>query len=277
VITASVFSAAASAQTATPPPAAAAPTPARAPRPASPAPPSKEARAEGKALFAKVVENLGGKEKASKVRDVQTKGQVTAKTAEGEMTMDIQTAMIFPDHLSQQIDAPFGRVAMVATPAGAFLVGATGSQDLPPAMRDELLKQVQRVPLYLAQKVDDPKLTVVADGGEKIGEVEARIVDVQYGSALVRWSVDPKSGRILRSAHRAIGPDGKESTIVADYSDFRTVGGFPIAHHLEVTTNGERDQTLTLEECKINAGVEASLFEKPPPPPAAPTPAPEAK
>jgi hypothetical protein len=77
--------------------------------------------------------------------------------------------------------------------------------------------------------------------------------------------------------HRAIGPDGKESTIVADYSDFRTVAGFPIAHQLEVTTNGEKDQTLTLEECKINAGIDAKLFEKPPPPPATPTPVPEKK
>jgi len=50
------------------------------------------------------------------------------------------------------------------------------------------------------------------------------------------------------------------------------VSGFPVAHRLEVTTDGERDQTLTLDECKINAGIDPKLFQKPP----APTPGPTA-
>ena len=51
--------------------------------------------------------------------------------------------------------------------------------------------------------------------------------------------------------------------MVSDYSDYRLVDGFPIAHRLEVSTNGEKDQTLIIEECKINAGVDPKLFEKP--------------
>lgn len=262
-IAATVLPAAALAQT---PPKTTAPS-----TPARPAPPSAEARAAGKALFAKVVEGLGGTAKARGVRDVSTRGQITAKTPQGEMTMEIQTAMIFPDHLSQQVDAPFGRLAMIATPAGAFVVGPNGSQDLPDHMRDELLRQVQRVPLHLAQKIDDPKLVAAAAGTEKIAGVEAAILDVRYGDMAVRWFVDPKTGRILRTAHTAVGPDGKNATVVSDYSDYRSVDGFPVAHRLEVTTNGEKDQTLVLEECRFNAGVDAKLFEKPAPPP--PTPA----
>jgi hypothetical protein len=59
--------------------------------------------------------------------------------------------------------------------------------------------------------------------------------------------------------------------MVSDYSEYKVVDGFPVAHRLEVTTNGERDQTLVLEECKINAGVDPKLFGKPPAPPATPT------
>jgi len=252
------------------PPAAAAqaPSPAATPTP----PPSAQQLAAGHALFAKVVDALGGETKARTVKDVQTRGQVTAKTPEGEMTMEIQTAMIFPDRLSQQIDAPFGRVAMVATPAGAFVLGPNGSSDLPPQMRDELLKQVQRVPLWLAQKVDDPKLSAAAVGSVKIGDVDAQILDVRYENMSVKWFVDPKTYRIVRTYHTALGPNGKVVTISSDYSDYRTVSGFPVAHRLEVTTDGERDQTLTLDECKINAGIDPKLFQKPP----APTPGPTA-
>jgi hypothetical protein len=266
VIAAIILPAAAPAQTpARPAPAA---TPSRpAATPTRPAPPSAESLEAGKALLAKVVEGLGGSAKARGVRDVQTKGQITARTPQGDMTMEIQTALIIPDHLSQQVDAPFGRLAMIATPAGAFMVGPNGSQDLPDHMRDELLRQVQRLPLHLAQKVDDPKLVAAAAGTEKIGEVDAGILDVRYGEMTVRWFVDPKTGRILRTAHSAVGPDGKSSSIVSDYSDYRVVDGFPVAHRLEVTTNGEKDQTLILEECRFNAGADAKLFEKPPPMP----------
>jgi hypothetical protein len=240
-----------------------------APKPAATAP-AGDAK-EGKALFAKVVENMGGKQKVETVKDVQTRGELTAKTPEGDAKMDVQTALVFPDKLSQQVDSPFGRFTMVATPDAAFLVGPPGSQDLPDSMKEELLRQVRRVPLYLAQKIDDPKLSVVATGSAQVQGVETKILEVRYGDTSVRWFVDPKTGRILRTVHMATGPDGKPLEMSSDYLDYRDESGFPIAHRLEVTTNGEKDQTLILEECKINAGVDPVLFRKPPP---MPTPAP---
>lgn len=260
---------------AAPPGQPAAPSPA--PAPAKKAEPSPESLKEGKALFAKFVDSLGGPAKVRTVHDVQTRGLVTAKGPEGEMAMEVQTSMIFPDRISQQLDAPFGRMAMVATPTGAFIVGPNAVQDLPPGMKDELLKQVRRVPLLLAQKADDPKLVVAAAGTEKIGGVDARILDVSYDGAAVRWYLDPTNFRILRSAHTSVGPQG-EAQIVSEYSDYKVVDGFPVAFHLEVISNGSKDQVLALEECKINPGVEAKLFVKPvfptPAPTAVPTPAP---
>lgn len=277
-----VFAGAAPAQTPVPPPGKAAPTP-RAPAPsagqaAAPAkspqpPPSPQQLAAGRALLAKVVDALGGPAKVKTVKDVQTRGQVTAKTPQGEMTMEIQSTMVFPDRLAQQLDAPFGRMAMVATPSGAWVMGPNGPSDLPPAMKDELLKQVQRVPLWLAQKAQDPKLSVAEVGTEKVGDVDARILDIHYDNMSVRWFVDPKTNRIVRTFHTALGPNGNTVQISSDYSDYRTESGFPVAHRLEVTTDGERDQTLTLEECKINAGVDPKVFTKPP----APTPGPTAR
>lgn len=255
---------------------------AQAPAPAAPPPapaalakaaePSPEAIKEGKALFAKFIVGLGGAAKVRKVHDVQTRGLVTAKGPEGEMSMEVQTSMIFPDRIAQQLDAPFGRMAMVATPTGAFIVGPNAVQDLPPGMKDELLKQVRRVPLLLAQKADDPKLVAAAAGTEKIGEIETRILDISYDGASVRWFLDPVTYRILRSAHTSVGPQG-EAKIVSDYSDYKIVDGFPVAFHLEVMSNGSKDQVLALEECKINPGVEAKLFDKPVFPTPVPTPA----
>ncbi len=182
--------------------------------------------------------------------------------------MEVQSAMVFPDHLFQQIDSPYGRIAMVVTPKEAFLFGPNGSQDLPPVVRGELLKQVQRIPLHLARKGGDPKLVAAAAGTAKVGAVEAAVLDIRYGDVTVRWYVDPATGRILRTEHTTTTPEGKSAQMVSDYSDYKPIDGFPIAHRLDVSTNGEKDQTLVMEECKINAGVDPKLFEKPLPAPA---------
>jgi hypothetical protein len=262
------------------------PTPAAATAAAATAPtPSASDLAEGRKIFAGLVAAYGGRAKLLSVRDVQTRGEITAKTPQGDMSMEVQTAMILPDRISQHVDAPFGRVAMVATPTEAFLAGPSGNQDLPAPMRDEMLRQIRRVPLYLLQKQEDPKLAVAAAGTEKVGEIETKVLDVSYGDTTVRWFVDVSKGRILRAEHNAIALDGSRAHVVADYSDFRTADGFPLPYRLDVTTNGEKDQSLVLEECRINAGVPPSLFEKPPtprptaPPPAGPpkTPTPRAK
>jgi hypothetical protein len=256
-------------------PARVAPQPTPAPSPA-PSRPDGASAIDAGALFAKVVEGLGGKERIGKIRDVRTRGQVTAQTPSGEMTVEMVTTIAFPDRLSQQVDAPFGRFAMVATPSAAFVVGEQGAQDLPTTMRDELLRQVQRGAFYLAQKADDPKLVVRAAGEEKVGEVRAQILDVSYPGVAVRWFVDPATGRILRSAHDATSPEGKAVRIVSDYSDFRTDDGVTLPRRLDVATDGSPDQKLVLDEVKINVGADPKLFERPPAPTPPPTPRPTA-
>ena len=94
------------------------------------------------------------------------------------------------------------------------------------------------------------------------------MLDIRYGDVTVRWYVDPATGRIVRTEHTTTTPEGKSAQMVSDYSDYKPIDGFPIAHRLDVSTNGEKDQTLVMEECKINAGVDPKLFEKPLPAPA---------
>lgn len=247
------------------------------PKPTALAPvptPSEQAKREGRALLAKVVEGFGGKEKVGRVRDVQTKATITVKTEQGDITMDVSAAMIFPDRLVQRVDGPFGNASMAVGPAGAFLAGANTAQDLPEAMRQELVKQVKRIPLFLVQKAEDPELSAAAAGSEKIGAVETKILDLAYQGATTRWFVDPSNGRILRARHSSVGVDGKPVTIASDYSDFRMIDGFPVPFHLEVEQNGVKDQSVTLQECVINPGVDPKLFIKPTPVPAVtPTPA----
>jgi len=236
-----------------------------------PAATARASSADAKALFARVIEGIGGKERIGKIKDVRTRGQVTAKAPNGDMTMDVMTQILFPDRLSQQVESQIGRFVMVATPQSSFLFGDQGVQDLPAGMADELLRQVRRGAFFMAQKSEDPRLELRAGGEEKVGEVQAKILDVSYGDAAVRWYVDPATGRILRSAHDAKNPAGKSMHVVTEYSDYKTEDGITLPRRLEVSTDGTPDQVLALDEIKVNVGVDPKIFERPP----APTPTPK--
>jgi hypothetical protein len=248
------------------PPAPEAPTPLATPTPGETPP-------DAKSLFAKAVEALGGREKIAQIRDVRTRGQVTAKAPSGEMTLSLETTMVFPDRLLQQMDGPFGRFAMVTTPESSYVLTQEGPRDLPGPMREELLRQIRRTALFLAQKIDDPNLLVKATGEEKVGETPTRILEIAYADIAVRWYVDPASGRIRRTAHEATSPTGKKVNVVSDFSDFKTADGINLPHHIDVATDGSPDQVVVLEEVAINPGFDPKIFVRP----AVPTPAPTQK
>ncbi len=207
------------------------PAPARTPAPSSSsaAPASGASEAQARALFDKAVAALGGREKIAAVREVRTHGQVTAQTDSGEMSMSMETTMVFPDRLAQQVDGPYGRFTMIATPAGAYIRTDLGPKDLPNPMRDELLRQVTRTAFFLVQKADDPQFKLALGGEEKVGDVTTRALDVSYGGVAARWFVDPATGRILRSSHDSISPAGKTVHVVSDFSDFKTSDGLTSA------------------------------------------------
>lgn len=237
------------------------------PAPESPTPVATPAAVaaptDASALFAKVVERLGGRARVHGVRDVRTRGQVTANTPSGEMNISMETTMVFPDRLLQQVDGAFGRFTMVTTPESSYVQTSEGPRDIPTTMRDELLRQIQRTALFLAQKADDPKFRVKAAGEEKVGEIPARILDIAYGEIAVRWFVDPETGRIVRTAHESTSPAGKKVHVVSNFSDFKTVDGFTLPYHIQVTTDESPDQLVVLEEIKINPGVDPKIFAKP--------------
>lgn len=222
------------------------------------------AKDAGRALFAKVVEGLGGAQKVNAVKDVRFKGQATLKTPQGEMALGLTVTTVFPDRIYQEIHAPFGDITTVLSPDAAFMAGPQGSQDLPASAREEQAKDLSRLQLLLAQRANDPKLDVVAAGSEKIGGVDAALLDVSYGGVATRWFVDPLTGRILRASYTATGPQGPAAR-VTDYSDFRTVDGLVFAFKHEMTVNGEKAQSMTIEEVKVNTSPDLKVFQKPAP------------
>jgi outer membrane lipoprotein-sorting protein len=218
--------------------------------------------AEGKALLAKIVAGLGSEEKVRSLKSLRQKLSIDANTPQGEISLEGEQVVVFPDRIWQKLTTPMGEMTMVFSPAASFMTSPMGSQDMPASQSEEALNELKRDTFVVAQHADDPKYTFSAGGSEKIGEVEAKILDVNADGVEVRWFVDPQSGRILRATWKSMGPAGP-GDMVADFADWKPVAGLTLPFKVTRTRSGEREASVELKDVEINPSVDPKLFEKP--------------
>jgi zinc protease len=217
---------------------------------------------EGRALLARVVEAMGGAERLKAVKAVQQKASMKMKTPQGEMGIDAESLLVFPDRQRQTLRTPMGEMTNVVSPQASFVSMPMGTRDMPAAQRDNALKELRTSPIALAQRAADPAVSVRDAGAEKIGEVEVLVLELGVDGSDVRWYVDPASGRILRSASRTMGPAGPAEQAL-DYSDWRMVEGVAFAFKRTIRRDGEEAGVVELIDVKLNPEVDPKLFEKP--------------
>jgi zinc protease len=216
----------------------------------------------GQALIAKVVQGLGGAAKVRSVKSLREKSTLLAKTPQGDMSIEVEEIAAFPDQLWQKMTTPMGEMTMVISPAAAFMKSPMGSQDLPGAQKEDGLKELKRHPLFVAQHAEDPKFLFAAGGSEKIGEIEAQILDVNADGAQVRWYVDPQTGHVLRTSAQSMGMAGPAEQVI-DYSGWNEVEGISLPFKLKITQGGKDAGSQDIKELQINPAVDPKLFEKP--------------
>jgi outer membrane lipoprotein-sorting protein len=141
-------------------------------------------------------------------------------------------------------------------------MGAMGVRPMPETQKKDSLNSLQREIWFVAQHADDPQYTFTAGGTEKVGDVQAAILDIREGPQQVRWYVDPASGHVLRTEFQANSQQGPATNIV-DQSDWKTVDGVTLPFHQEVTSNGTPSASVTIKNLQFNPTVDPKLFEKP--------------
>ena len=187
-----------------------------------------------------------------------------------EPASQVDITIVYPDRMRLAMDSPMGPMTVVFSPAGAFMAAQGQVRPIPPSGAKESLQQIKRDPTFVAAHLDDPKFTFTANGAEKVGDVDAKILDVNADGTAIRWYVDAKSGLLLRESYTATGASGPFHG-ETDLSDWKTFDGvkFPTRHVNK--QDGKESSVVTFNEVQMNPKVDPKLFEKPaggPPPPA---------
>jgi zinc protease len=221
-----------------------------------------ESNPEGLALVAKVVAALGGAEKVQAVKAMRQKATLLIKTPGGEIPIEAEGITLFPDTTYMKLQTPMGERVTVLSPAGNFVGMGGQTGDMPAVMKEETLKTLKRNLVFVAQHASDPRFIFVANGTEKIGDVEAKIVEISADGAETRWYVDPQSGRVLRIAFQSVGMAGP-TLRVTDNLEWMTVDGLTLPSKQAISENGQESGSSTVKEIVINPTVDPKLFERP--------------
>lgn len=228
-----------------------------------PVPTVTESNAEGKALAAKLVAAMGGEAKLAGIKSLKAKLTITRKTPQGDFPIPMETTIVFPDHLHANMETPNGTMEIVVTPEAAFMaMPGQGMRDFPGAQKEESLEQIKRDPIFIAAHYKDPNVFFHAGGTEKVGDVEARIVDVNAAGAAIRWFVDPKTGHILKETYRTLGQSGPVQGETA-MENWKTLNGVTIPLVRKNKQNGEDSSAAEYTALEINPTVDSKIFAKP--------------
>jgi len=216
---------------------------------------------EGRALAAKVAAAMGG---LPKLKSIKTMRETMAQGEPGGgASTQVDVTIAFPDSMHVDVTTPQGVLMLVTAPNASFMAMAgRGSRALPPDQKTDMLAQLHHDLVYVAQHADDPAFSFAAAGTEKIGDVDAAILDIGGAIPWLRWYIDPKSGRILREKYKGMGQSGAFDG-QTDLSDWRTADGLSMPYLHKNQQNGQETSVVEFKTIELNPTVDPKLFEKP--------------
>jgi zinc protease len=215
---------------------------------------------EGMALVNKITEFVGGKAAIDAVKTLRRTGAMTMNTPQGAMEMQLNALTSYPDSSQRAVmQLPMGEMTRVVTPAAAFMISPMGTQDIPSSQRDAMLSEMRADLINVLQNAGNPKYTFTSAPGEKVGSVDALVLDVNADGSMARWYVEP-SGRLLRSLTHSTMPPGD---VITDFAEWKAFSGINLPTVATVTRNGEKAAELKLAAVELNPAVDAKTFVKP--------------
>jgi zinc protease len=214
---------------------------------------------EGKALAAKVAAAMGG---LPKLQSIKTMHVNIAESDSGGPPSPVNVFLAFPDRMHVDVETPQGKLTIVVSPDAAFMsMAGMGSRSMPPAQKTEMLSQLQHDLVYVTQHAADPSFTFTAAGTEKIGDVDAAILDIGGAIPWVRWYIDPKTGYVLREKYKAMGQSGPFEG-ETNLADWRAADGLTMPYKHQNKQDGKETSNAEVKKIEVNPQLDPKLFAK---------------
>lgn len=219
---------------------------------------------QGREVFAKVVDGLGGAGAVDSLTAMKTLSDMTLNTPGGQFALKVDATFALPDRVRQEVATPMGQIVMLVNGAEGYMKQGPNEGPLPPAQREEILRSIWRNPLALAQRRDDSAFQVQYVGEESIEGTPCDVLLATLNGDTLKLWASKADGKVLRTQYRAPGAmGGPPGDHVMSFSDFRKVSGLTIPFKAEGTFDGKPQRSSVIQEVVVNPPVDAALFTAP--------------
>lgn len=217
---------------------------------------SPEGGAKAKALVAKAVEAMGGRERLAAVKDMTTAGKLKLTLPQGAMDADTMEEVLYPVHFKTVMKLPVGVITQVYAGGAAWMAQGTMVRDLPPNLAPELAKSVPAAAGGLGM------LLAAAEGKAEAQLIDDTTVLWKGASFEATLGFDAATGRLVKMTMKTLGMMGP-AEVQTTFDDFRTEGGLTLPYKSSIAQGGREVGLHTVAERKMNSGLKAEAFAKP--------------
>jgi hypothetical protein len=204
---------------------------------------------------------LGGIEAVKAVTSITSKVVLVQTTTMGDMIMDGELVVVYPDRFRASLTTPYGSIQMVLTGDDAWMVV--------PNQGAAALNEYQKKMMVEAQLRDAVVLfsnrgayQIRHAGRRSIFGMEVVDLEARRGEYLFHIFLNPSSGLIEGFSYAESGPQGPTEKEERS-SEYQTVNGYQVPMKSEVFSAGKKESETRISECRVNTPYEESWFRKP--------------
>lgn len=215
---------------------------------------TEDDKKRGLVLIAKALDGFGGAKAVDALQTLERVEKLVYKQGEKETVGSSRTSWSFPDSL--RVEADFGKpYGTVITRGQGFEFYGQHHWPMDPDMYEVARRQLLREPLAMLRQRNHKDFVAFARG--------ANVVDVALDGATSTWTLDEKTGRILKTEFKA--RRGSNADIAVSYSDFAKLKDVVLPRQRSEAVNAKpiTAPERRLESLKVNDPVAPDAFRVP--------------
>lgn len=234
------------------------------PEPKEEVPQATEASAEkAKEIMTKVLTATGGVERVKSIETIVTVFKATMSTPNGDISMDMNITMAYPDRLRLDIQSPMGAISQALDKEKGWMRTPQGIIELQGSQVAELKKQIQFETINLLKAFEAGKLDAQYLGETQLEGRKVLDILLTIGEGMTQHLyVDPNDYTILGDMRRGSTMEGP-AEVTEIYSDFRDVDGLRVNFASVQKSGGKQVSSSAVSEVKVNPKVDPAIFVKP--------------
>jgi predicted Zn-dependent peptidase/outer membrane lipoprotein-sorting protein len=220
--------------------------------------------AMGRALMEDSKEALGGNEAFAAVQSIKQTGTLTLIRPMGEMSIDVEALVSFPDKAKSTMRTPMGDITQLLNGDQVWMINPMGAaQPAPPQMRDAMIEEMWGNLVFLYGQLNEEGLAIQHLGQEEIdGKAVEALLITPPGVSPFRLYLDAETLLPVKKAGQTVtqqGPTEIETTL----SDYRDVGGVKLPFKHTIVQNGQPGGESVTKSIEINPEIPPDAFAAP--------------